>query len=335
MMDAKIPPYSVVAKVKQLAQVKNYNHDILNIPALWQESRGNGIVIGVMDTGLPEHEDLPIARSWSAIAGYEKDENGHSTHVTGLISGRDNNRGIVGIAPECTINNYTVLNRDGTGSINGIIEAVYRAIEDQCDIINMSFGFGSWDMTALADVCEEAAREGIIIVAAAGNDNGEINQPAAYDFVIAIGAVDQKKERAGFSNHGPELDFAVGGVDVYSTYLDNGYAKMSGTSMACPVFAGICALILGAHRAREQQGDTPGTPINGVQDMVEHIKRFAYDLGPEGWDEAYGYGMPVFIGPDEELVPAPKLVTLQAIDAIMAKLAAVRQAVKELEDGQA
>lgn len=330
MPEARIPPYALKARVSNITEVRNYNFDLLNIPEAWKLSKGKGVRVAVLDTGRPQHDDLVIKGSWSAVPGYEDDLNGHGTHVAGLLGARENGKGVVGIAPECAINNYTVLGASGSGSINGIVEAIYRAMEDDCHIINMSLGISSFTIQALEQACKEAANKGIIIVSAAGNESGVVNQPAAYDCVIAVSAVDKDRQRASFSNFGPELDFAVGGVDIYSTYLDNGYAKMSGTSMACPVFAGLCAVILGQHMAREEAGDNVNTPINGVQDMIEHIKRFAFDVGPDGFDEKYGNGIPIFQAPNEAPTITDKGFILSKLEAMGQQLDDIRQAVEDL-----
>ncbi len=325
-------PHKVVARVSRLAETRNYNHKLLNIPEAWKASKGKGILVGILDTGQPMHDDVVIEKSWTAFDEYVLDANGHGTHVAGLIGARENGRGVLGIAPECSINTYTVLDKDGIGGIYGIASAITQACEDGCDIINMSLGIGGpADVSLLRTACQVAASEGRIIVAAAGNEAGAIDQPARYDFVIAVGAVDQNKKHAGFSNHGPQLDFAVGGVDVYSTWLDNGYAKLSGTSMACPVFAGICALILGEHRAREEAGDTVNTPIGNVQEMIEHVKRFAFDVGPEGFDNEFGFGIPIFHGPDEKPVASAKDVLKSELDTAIECLEAAKAAIDGLE----
>lgn len=330
MTEARLPPRRVLARVKRITQVKNYNHDLLNIPTAWKRSRGHGVTVGVLDTGRPQHDDLQVFNSWSGIRGYEDDAEGHSTHVCGLLAARDNGFGVVGIAPDCRLSTYTVLNMYGAGDVNTIVEAIYRAMEDGCSILNMSFGIPGPKISALESVCRNAADKGVIIVAAAGNEAGAIDQPARYDCVIAVGAVDLDRRHAKFSNHGPQMDFAVGGVDVYSTYLENGYAKMSGTSMACPIFSGICAIVLGEHEARGNARGLVDTPIHGVADMIEHIKRFSYDVGPEGWDEEYGYGIPVFDAPREALELKPRDVILRELDGIQERVDALKQAAEEL-----
>ncbi len=326
--DVCIPRYDVTARVKRLAETRNYNHKLLNIPAAWRNSRGKGVTVGVLDTGQPSHDDIEVNKAWTAFDEYMMDANGHGTHVAGLLAARENGRGVLGIAPEVTLNTYTVLDKDGIGGAFSIAEAITQAAEDGCDIINMSLGIlAGTNISILKTACEVAADQGCILVAAAGNEAGAIDQPASYNCVIAVGAVSNDRRRAQFSNYGSELDFVVGGVEVYSTWLENGYAKLSGTSMACPVFAGICALIRGEHRARDGGA---GTPVDNVQQMIEHVKRFAFDIGEDGWDEEHGFGLPVFRGPVTAPVVSGRTVLMAELDAAIESLETVKAALDEV-----
>ena len=300
MIDATLPPLDILAKVKYLVEKQRYNHHLMNIPTAWLQSKGELVTVGVLDTGRPRHKEVRINKSWTAFNDYEEDKHGHSTHVCGILGAHDGNGGVWGIAPRCDINTYAVLNADGKGSTYNIVRGIAQAVEDGCQIINMSLGMTDvMPVALLEDACREAFDAGVIIIAAAGNESGAISQPAKYTNVIAVAAVNVKKERAEFSNYGPELDFCTGGVDIYSTWLDNGYAMLSGTSMASPALTGVCALILGEHLKRENRGEAVGTPIKSMTDMYEHLQRIAYDVGPVGTDIYFGNGMPVFIAPDE------------------------------------
>ena len=122
--------------------------------------------------------------------------------------------------------------------------------------------------------------------ASAGNDSREVNWPAAYDSVIAVAAVDKNMKLAKFSSRGPEVEFAAGGVDVFSTYKNNSYATMSGTSFSCPAVAGVGCLIASKFKAK-------GVRLT-PEEIRNRIKKIAYDVGPEGKDDMFGYGIPVF-----------------------------------------
>ncbi|CAM3890456.1 S8 family serine peptidase [Cytobacillus oceanisediminis] len=122
-----------------------------------------------------------------------------------------------------------------------------------------------------------------MIVAASGNENTHVGWPAAYDEVIAVGAVDQTLGRAGFSNFGKELDIAAPGVDTYSTYPISKYAKLSGTSMATPMVAGVVALV---------QAYTRKTGVKATPEVIMNmIKQRYVDLGDMGSDAMFGNGL--------------------------------------------
>ncbi|MBM7645663.1 subtilisin family serine protease [Scopulibacillus daqui] len=122
-----------------------------------------------------------------------------------------------------------------------------------------------------------------MIVSASGNENTHLGWPAVYDEVVSVGAVDQKLERAGFSNFGHELDVTAPGVDIYSTYPVGRYAKLSGTSMATPIVSGVIALLI----ASASQSKIKLTP----DVIMEMIRERSVDLGERGFDDMFGNGL--------------------------------------------
>ena len=131
-----------------------------------------------------------------------------------------------------------------------------------------------------------------MVCCAAGNDAGAVNAPANLPTTIAVAAVDRNREKAYFTCHGSEVDFAAGGVDVFSTWLNNQYAKLSGTSMATPVITGVVALIIGAARA-EGRKLTP-------DEVYDRLVKIAVDVDRPGKDDFTGNGIPVFTSQCEE-----------------------------------
>lgn len=209
--------------------------------------KGNGIKVAVFDTGISAHEDLNIVDGVSFVESEDTydDLNGHGTHIAGIISAEDNEIGVAGIAPDVSLYAVKVLDEFGTGNYSNVIEGIYWAIDNDIDIINMSLG-GTGNSKALQEAIQTAISSGIIIVAAAGNngsDEGEITYPAKYPEVIAVGAIDKNYNLANFSSHGSELNIVAPGVDIVSTYYDDGYSYMSGTSMAAPHVAGVLAIL--------------------------------------------------------------------------------------------
>ena len=285
-----IPKYTVTSCVRVLAETEDYNHKLMNIPEAWKDTRGGGIKIAVLDTGCPKHIDISPAGHASMIDGYEFDGAGHSTHCAGAIAAiADNGIGVRGIAPDVEDHYVAVLDGEGTGSVDNIIRGIRYAVDViGADIITMSLGI---DATAsripeLEAACNYAVTHGTAVFAAAGNEAGRVGQPAQYDSVIAVAAVNSAKEHANFSNTGPEVDFACGGVDIYSTYLNNTYAKLSGSSMSTPALAAVGVLLLAKHKLAGEKL----TPA----ELKEHIQRIAFDVGPGGYDEIFGWGIPVF-----------------------------------------
>jgi len=295
--------YRVIARVRMLAETLDYNHQLLNTPAMWARTRGKGVKVVILDTGRPEHDDIVVAGAKSFIPGYEQDGNGHSTHCGGLLAAvAGNGRGVAGIAPEASVYYGAVLGARGTGRLADIEAGIRWAVDEVgAHVISMSLGIPSrWRIKPLEDACNYANAHGVTIFAASGNEGGTVGLPAQYDSVIAVAAVNSAKDHAGFSNFGPQVDFAAGGVQVFSTYLNNGYAKLDGTSMACPVVAGVGALIIAEHLQRGQKL----TPA----EVKEHIERIAYDVGPKGFDQMTGRGIPVFTAtepPDPVAVEQP------------------------------
>lgn len=232
-----------------------------------------------------------------------------NTHVGGIIAAISaNSMGVAGIAPACADYYGAVLGGDGTGTSDGIVRGIRWAVDEiGAHIINMSLGMSANvpHSPELEAACNYATSQGVAVIVAAGNDGAGVGQPACYDSTIAVAAVDARKRKAPFSNYGKEVDFAAGGVDVFSTYLNNTYATLSGTSMACPALTGAAALIL----SDALRGDNPRRL--SPEELKDKLRKIAYDIGPEGVDFATGHGIPVFgRGPSEESVFVPIRMSL-------------------------
>lgn len=233
------------------------------------------VVIAIVDTGvLYTHPDLAEVMWDDGMGnkGYDFvnddndpiDDQGHGTHVAGLAAAHSNNGvGILGIMPVgAEIMGVKVLGADGSGTITGIVNGINYAVAQGADVINMSLG-GPGASAALQDAVTNAVNAGVVVVVAAGNDGQELTDtnivsPASYgrdlDGMITIGSADAvSKNRSGFSNFSTtyvEL-VAPGSNGIISTYLDNGYADLQGTSMASPVSAGAAALVVGLLKSNE------------------------------------------------------------------------------------
>jgi subtilisin family serine protease len=224
----------------------------------WSVTGGAGIKVAVIDTGIDaDHPDLAAnvkggvnfvrARGY-VDPGRWDDDNGHGSHVAGIIGARDNAVGAIGVAPECSLYALKVLNKNGMGYTSDVIAAIQWAVNNGMDIANLSLGSNS-PSVAEQLACDTAAAAGLLIVAAAGNDGGAVDYPGAYSSVIAVAATNSADAVASWSSNGPEVDIAAPGVSVFSCYKNGGYATMNGTSMATPHVTGALALTLAAGRS--------------------------------------------------------------------------------------
>jgi len=185
------------------------------------------------------------------------DDNGHGTHVAGIAGAEINNGlGMAGMAGGSRLMTVKVLDQYGTGWYSDIARGIVYAVDNGAGIINLSVG-GEPPSETLQDAVDYAHAHGVLVVAAAGNDGGAVLYPAACEHVLAVAATDQSDAPAGFSNHGPQVDVAAPGVDIYSTWpWRGGYFTKSGTSMAAPHVAGLAALIWSARPdLRSRAGD--------------------------------------------------------------------------------
>lgn len=254
---------------------------------------GDAVKVAVVDTGISaDHPDLKnnIKGGYNAINPLKSwnDDNGHGSHVAGIIAALNNAIGTVGAAPLADLYAVKVLNRQGSGYLSDIIEGLDWAIANNIQVVNMSLGTSS-DILSFREAVQRVSAAGIVQVAAAGNSGGSVGYPAAYPEVIAVSATDSGDALASFSSRGPEVDLAAPGVGIYSAYKGTGYATLSGTSMAAPHVAGSVALVLSVPISVAYDAD-----FDGVWDPAEVQRKLqdrAVDLGVSGFDNLYGWGL--------------------------------------------
>jgi subtilisin family serine protease len=263
---------------------KNGGKEKADISAIlaWAKSKGNGdVVVAVLDSGVDyTHSDL-VANIWQRpdnMPQYKDDElgtindlhgfnaannaadpmddNGHGTHCAGIIGAEgDNDEGIAGINWNVEIMPLKFMGRGGFGTTKDAIEAINYAIQRKRDGVNIRVINASWGSTAyskaLEDTIRAAGEQGILFVAAAGNDGTSNDKrphyPSNYKLpnVISVAATDKNDALTSFSNFGTEsVHIAAPGKDILSTWLKDSYREASGTSMAAPQIAGVAALIL-------------------------------------------------------------------------------------------
>ncbi len=241
---------------QQPAEQLAWGVDRIDAEWAWATARGAGVRVAVIDTGIDkDHPDLAanVAGGVNFVRKGRKpanssawdDDNGHGTHVAGIIAAADNDIGVLGAAPEASLYAVKVLDKRGSGYVSDVIAGIEWAVANGMDVANMSLG-GDGDVQSLREACDAAAEAGLLLVAAAGNDGGAVDYPAAYPSVIAVAATDAADAVPSWSSRGPEVALAAPGVDVFSTWKGGGYAVESGTSMAAPHVAGTLALALSA-----------------------------------------------------------------------------------------
>ncbi|HEX2615589.1 MAG TPA: S8 family peptidase, partial [Nitrososphaera sp.] len=213
---------------------------------------GKGVKIGVLDTGIDyKHPDLAT----NYKGGHDfinndddpMDDNGHGTHVAGILAAARNGKGVVGVAPDAELYAVKVSDNNGKGSFSGLAEGINWAIENHMDIVTMSIT-GEGGSMALAKAVSTAYDDGLILVAAVGNGKGEgVLYPAAYKEVIGVGSVNEDNKLSSFSLTGSEVEIVAPGSAIKSTWPGGEYRLSSGTSMATPFVTGAIALLLGSN----------------------------------------------------------------------------------------
>lgn len=222
----------------------------VNASAAWDKTMGQGVKVGIIDTGMDyTHPDLKAnyAGGYNALDASQPpmDDNGHGTHVAGIIGAVNDGTGVVGVAPGASLYAVKVLNAQGSGAYSGIVDGIQWAVNNKMNVVNMSLGSPSGS-AAIQKAVEAAYKAGVTLVMAAGNDSGPVNYPAKYPQSIAVAASDSYDKLASFSSRGPEIAVIAPGVAVYSTYMGGIYKSLSGTSMASPHVAGLATLAVGA-----------------------------------------------------------------------------------------
>jgi subtilisin family serine protease len=220
----------------------------------------------VLDTGIqPNHPDLNVVESKSFVPSAKSaaDDNGHGTHVAGIIGARDNGQFVVGVCPGVRLHAIKVLNSSGNGQTSWIIAGLdYVVAQKQASprnavVVNLSLsGYaGSAEYSVLDSAIVSAIDAGVTVTIAAGNasDDAAMYTPAHVREAITVGAFDdgaadgKTDSWASFSNYGSVVDVLAPGVNILSTSTNSKTATLSGTSMAAPHVAGVAALYLSQH----------------------------------------------------------------------------------------
>ena len=271
---------------------------------------GAGVNVAVIDTGIQlDHPDLHVVGNVTFVprTASGKDDNGHGTHVAGIVGAKDNTIGVVGVAPAVNLYVVKVLDRNGSGFWSDVIKGIDWVTQNAktIGVANMSLGSGLTDaddgncgntnFDAVHRAICGSVNAGVVYVVAAGNSAKDAKdfRPAAYDEVITVSALADSDGQpngqgsvtsfgrddafATFSNVGLDIDLIAPGVDILSTWIGSSYKTISVTSMSAPHVTGAVALWLALH-PRPVTGNAKDPAIQGLlADISEAVGRFSGD----------------------------------------------------------
>ncbi len=238
------------------------------------EAAGSGVDVGILDTGIEStHCTLSVAGgrnfTGSGRASDYEDRHGHGTHVAGITGALDNGIGVVGVAPDTNLYAVKVLDDRGSGRYSSLVAGIDWCMSNDVELISMSLG-GESASSTVDEAIEAANSEGHLLVCAAGNDGNDadgscgeesMTYPATHEDVVAVSAMNEDDTLAGYSSVGSAIELLAPGTEIDSTYVDNGYARASGTSAACPFVTGAAALVWQAH---DEEGPGPNDAVRAT-----------------------------------------------------------------------
>ena len=258
-LDVKLIPYTMNRENFRIKnKVSQYAVNMIAAQNMWKSSyKGKGVRIAIIDSGC-DINHINLKDNIVGIRNFTNedmknpnivtDRVGHGTHVAGIIAANGRNNSIIGVAPEAELYILKAIDQTGSGKLSWVVNAINYAVNLDVDIISMSLGMGVSD-DKLERAINNAVKNNISIVCAAGNEGDgnyhdfDYSYPASYVDVISVGAVDKKSVPAIFSNSNLVIDCVAPGVDIISTYPNDTYAILSGTSMAAPHITGTLALL--------------------------------------------------------------------------------------------
>ncbi|MHA1991958.1 MAG: S8 family peptidase [Candidatus Hodarchaeales archaeon] len=293
--------------------VPNYQWHLEKISAkeAWTITQGNSeIIIAVIDSGIDITHPALVNKSWVNFDeipdnniddddnGYIDDvrgwdfqsndsdtfpDNEHGTFVAGMITAGGSTYENIGIVPNVSLMDLKVLNPEGSillHQIDEFVKAIDYAINNGAQVIQMSISLRGHPPPIFYNAIKQAYDNGIIIVGITGNFGAEVTFPGAYPEVIAVSAVDSNNKITTFSGKGEQNEICAPGMDLFGISLVNDLlVKRSGTSYASPLVAGTVALMLSVNS---------DLSVNEIRDILHTT---AIDLGKDGKDDDYGYGL--------------------------------------------
>ncbi|MCB2293574.1 S8 family peptidase [Clostridium algoriphilum] len=252
-------------------------------------------LIAVVDTGvnyeLADLKDVVQVKDGHDFVNNDSDamdDNNHGTHVSGIIAAENNNGySIAGVNNATNILPVKVLDSNGSGTQENVAKGIKYAVDNGAKVINLSLGIRKSDGSPVAptDVpqietqLKYAYDKGVTVVAAAGNESkGNLSYPANSNYVVNVGATNNKDQLASFSNWGSGLDIVAPGVSIPSLLSNGQVAYLSGTSMSAPHVSAVAGLLYSIN--------SKITPVK-AKDILH---KSSTDLDKIGYDTKYGYG---------------------------------------------
>ncbi|MEJ2645619.1 MAG: S8 family serine peptidase [Gammaproteobacteria bacterium] len=277
--DRSLPPTSTTADDPYYG--KEWHLATIGAPTAWDNARGAGITVAVLDTGVDgTHPDLQgqLVPGWNI---YDNNSNtadvyGHGTEVAGVVAALSNNAlGVTSVAWNAKIMPVRISQPDGMAYLSDIASGLTWAADHGARVANISYAVsGSATVQQAADYMRS---KGGVVVVAAGNSGGLVST-APSNSMLSVSATTSSDTLASWSSYGNYVDLSAPGVGIWSTTNGGGYAAVSGTSFSSPITAGVAALVLSVNPAL--------TPTQ-VDDILTST---AVDLGTPGYDEYFGYG---------------------------------------------
>ncbi|HHV01242.1 MAG TPA: S8 family serine peptidase [Defluviitoga tunisiensis] len=275
-----------------------YALDRLEAETAWASATGEGVIVGLLDTGTDgTHPDL----EGQLVVGYDPysgetidpdidyDSDGHGTHTAGIIAAKRNNGvGISGLAPDAKIMPIRIFNPNYIGDY-AVADGIAWAVKNDANVLSNSWGGGGYS-NILKDAFDYALTHNVVVVASSGNDTTDQfwHYPSAYTGVIGVAASDAIDKVTSFSSRGEYVSVAAPGNNVissipvwlaeYEGVEGQPYAYWAGTSMSCPYVSALAALL------KEKYPDA------NVYQIKRMIEEGAKDIDPSGYDTASGYG---------------------------------------------
>jgi hypothetical protein len=244
---------------------------------------GAGVLIAILDTGVTQNKAFSssiYSTNLVDLPGDLSTQNGHGTAVASMIIG--NAPLTPGVAPGADIISIRIANDLGQSDTFLLAQGIIQAVDSGARLINISMG-GFGDSVLVRNAIEYASAAGSLIIASAGNNGtDQVSKPAAYDGVIAVGAVDAMGNHLGFSNTGSQISISAPGFGVNAAWTGDQAASVSGTSFSSPIVAGAIAALM----------NRPAAPKLTARQAADLLYSYLNDSGEAGTDNKVGAGMP-------------------------------------------